>query len=75
VTAVVRTAVKSGAWTDAHTDALMLGGLLAYCWLGFFLVARLHGAGSIPGQLFPFTIIAALVYWRFGRGPKKEPAG
>jgi len=75
VIAVVRMTLKSGAWTDAHTDALMLGGLAAYGWLGFFLVVRLHGAGALPGQFFPFTIIAALVYWRFGRRTKKEPAG
>ena len=67
VIAVVGPASKSAAWTDAHTDALMLGGLAAYGWLGFFMVVRLHGAGELPGQFFPFTIIAALVYWRFGR--------
>ena len=75
VIAVVRTAMKSGAWTDPHTDALMFGGLAAYGWLGFFLVVRLHGSGSLPGQFFPFTIIAALVYWRFGGRAKKEPTG
>jgi hypothetical protein len=74
VIAVVRAAIKSGGWTDAHTDALMFGGLAAYGWLGFFMVVRLHGANSLPGQFFPFTIIAALVYWRFGRRTKKLPA-
>jgi len=75
VIAVVRAAMRSGAWTDAHTDALMLGGLAAYAWLGFFLVMRLHGAGALPGQFFPFTIIAVLVYWRFGRRPKGYSGG
>ncbi|HEY8994346.1 MAG TPA: hypothetical protein VIM71_06785 [Lacunisphaera sp.] len=78
VIVVVRRIVRSGAWTNAHVDALMLGGLAAYGWLGFFLTVRMHGADSIPGQFFPFTIVLALVYWRFirlaGRA-KKEPAG
>ena len=72
VIAVVGPAAKSAAWTDAHTDALMLGGLAAYGWLGFFLTVRLHGADSLPGQFFPFAIIAALVFWRFGRRAKKR---
>jgi hypothetical protein len=71
VIAIVRVAQKSGAWTDAHTDAMMLGGLLAYCWLGFFLVARLHGANAIPGQCFPFAIVMFLIYWRFVRPQPK----
>ncbi len=65
---VVGPAWRSGAWTAAHTDALMLGGLLAYCWLGLFLVARLHGPAAIPGQIFPCAIVLALVYRRFIRG-------
>jgi len=73
--AVVRAARQSGAWTEAHTDALMLGGLAAYGWLGFFLTVRMHGADSIPGQFFPFVIIMALVYWRFIRQPRTGDAG
>jgi hypothetical protein len=68
--AVVRAARQTGAWTEAHTDALMLGGLLAYGWLGFFLAVRLHGVDSILGQFFPFTIVMVLVYWRFIRRPR-----
>jgi len=67
VIAVVWISQQSGTWTEAHTDALMLGGLLAYAWLGFFLTVRMHGLDSIPGQFFPFTIVMALVYWRFVR--------
>ncbi|HET7536282.1 MAG TPA: hypothetical protein VFJ90_07505 [Candidatus Didemnitutus sp.] len=67
VVAVVSTARNSGGWSVAHIDAMMLGGLLAYCWLGFFLVVRLHGTSQIPGQFFPFAIIMALVYARFVR--------
>jgi hypothetical protein len=69
--AVTRSAQKSGGWSDARTDAMMLGGLLAYCWLGFFLVARLHGLNAIPGQFFPFAIVAFLIYWRFVRPQSK----
>jgi hypothetical protein len=69
--AIVRVAQKSGGWTDAHTDAMMLGGLLAYCWLGFFMVARLHGVNAIPGQFFPFAIVMFLIYWRFVRPQPK----
>jgi hypothetical protein len=72
---VVRTARQSGAWTCAHTDALMLGGLLAYGWLGFFLTVRLHGVESIPGQLFPFTIVMVLASWRFIRRPQTGETG
>ncbi len=70
--AAVSRASKSAAWTDAYTDALMLGGLAAYAWLGFFLTVRLHGADSLPGQFFPFAIIAVLV-WRLLRRAKKSP--
>lgn len=59
---VVTRVRRSGGWTPAHTDALMLGGLLAYCWLGFLLVARLHGASAVPGQLFPCAIVLGLVW-------------
>jgi len=72
VIAVVGPASKSAAWTDAHTDALMLGGLAAYGWLGFFLTVRLHGAESLPGQFFPFAIVAVLV-WRLVRRAKRSP--
>lgn len=78
VIAVVRRAGRSRAWSNAHVDALMLGGLAAYGWLGFFLTVRMHGADSVPGQFFPFTVVMALVYWRFVHLPgrtKKEPAG
>ena len=73
--AVVRTARQSGAWTEAHTDALMLGGLFAYAWLGFFLTVRMHGTDSIPGQFFPFAIVMVLAYWRFVRRPRTGAAG
>ena len=75
VIAVVRTAQQSGVWTEVHTDALMLGGLLAYGWLGFFLTVRMHGTDSIPGQFFPFTIVMVLAYWRFGRRPRTGETG
>ncbi len=69
--AVIRVVQKSGGWTEVHTDAMVLGGLLAYCWLGFFMVARLHGVSEIPGQFFPFVIVAFLIYWRFVRPQPK----
>ncbi|HVU17205.1 MAG TPA: hypothetical protein VHD32_09770 [Candidatus Didemnitutus sp.] len=65
VIGIVMRFCRAGDWSDSDGDALMLGGLLAYCWLGFFLVVRLHGAGALPGQIFPFAIIAALIGWRF----------
>ncbi len=74
VVATARTAMKSGAWTETHTDAMMLGGLLAYCWLGFFLVVRLHGTSQIPGQFFPFAIVMALIWWRFIHRRSTPPA-
>ncbi len=66
--ALVYPTCRMGTWTAAHTDALILGGLLAYCWLGFFLVACLHGPAAIPGQIFPCAVVLGLVYWRFIRG-------
>ena len=62
-----RAAKSSGLGTDEIADALMLGALLAYCWLGFFLTVRLHGAGTLPGQFFPFTIVLAVIAWRLTR--------
>ena len=75
VISAVRMAVKAGVWTNAHTDSLVLGGVLAYCWLGFFLTARLHGASTIPGQLFPCIIVLGLVYFAFvhRRAERKNP--
>jgi hypothetical protein len=69
IIATARAAKSSGLSTAAIADALMLGALLAYAWLGFFLTVRLHGAGSLPGQFFPFAIIMALIAWRFTRRP------
>ncbi len=63
----VRSAQKAGGWSSSHTDALVLGGLLVYCWLGFFLTARLHGTGTLAGQFFPALIVLALVYVRLIR--------
>ncbi len=71
VVAAARAAKSSGIGTNSIADALMLGALLAYCWLGFFMTVRLHGASSLPGQFFPFAIIMALVGWRFAR---RQPA-
>ncbi len=62
-----RAARSSGLAPDTIADLLVLGALLAYCWLGFFLTVRLHGVDTLPGQFFPFTIIIAIVAWRFTR--------
>jgi len=51
-------------------SVMLLGGLLACGWLGFFPTVRVHGADSIPGQFFPFTIVMALAYGRFLRRPR-----
>jgi hypothetical protein len=67
VIGVMRVARKSGAWTAAQTDALMLGGLLTYCWLGFLMTARLHGADTIPGQFVSCVIVLALMGGNFVR--------
>jgi hypothetical protein len=67
----VRTACKSGGRSVAGTDALVLGGVLVYGWLGFFMAARLHGAGAIPGQFFPCLIVLALVFVRWVR--RRQP--
>lgn len=61
VIAAVTLTRRAGSWTTRHTDALVLGGLATYCWLGFLLTARLHGPSTIPGQLFPLTIVLAAV--------------
>jgi len=63
---------RAGRWTDADVDALVLGALLAYCWLGFLMTARLHGASTIPGQLVPLTIVLAVVYFGIVRR-KSDP--
>lgn len=67
VLGIVQAASMSEAWSPAHVDGLVLGGLLAYCWLGFLLVARLHGPGAWPGQAFPLAIVVGLVWWRSAR--------
>jgi len=54
---------RAGKWTDADVDALVLGALLAYCWLGFLMTARLHGTGTIPGQFVPLILVLAIVYF------------
>ncbi|MGD9633897.1 MAG: hypothetical protein AB7G28_09905 [Pirellulales bacterium] len=69
VIAAVHAARSSGLGTDSIADALMLGALLAYCWLGFFLTVRMHGRNSVPGQFFPFAIVVALLAWRYTRRP------
>lgn len=61
VIAAITLTRHGGAWTTRHTDALVLGGLATYCWLGFLLTARLHGPATILGQLFPLTIVLAAV--------------
>lgn len=68
----IRLASRSGGWSNAHTDALVLGGLSAYCWLGFVLAARLHGPTAIPGQFFPLAIVLGVIY--FGIVRKKPIA-
>ena len=64
---------KAVRWTATDADALMLGGLLTYGWLGFLLTARLHGASTIPGQFVPLMIVLAVVY--FGIVRRKLPSG
>jgi hypothetical protein len=68
----VSLASRSGEWTTAHTDALALGGVLTYCWLGFLMVYRLHGPKAIPGQIVPVSIVLAVIY--FGIVRKKRSA-
>ena len=69
----VHRADKTVRWTATDADALMLGGLLTYGWLGFLLTARLHGASTIPGQFVPLIIVLAVVY--FGIVRRKLPSG
>jgi hypothetical protein len=60
---VVYLANRAGKWTDANVDAMVLGALLAHCWIGFLLTARLHGASTIPGQFLPLLLVLAVVYF------------
>jgi hypothetical protein len=71
VIVALRLAIRSGEWSTAHTDALVLGGISAYCWLGFVLTARLHGSSSIPGQFFPLAIVLGVIYLGIVR--KRKP--
>ena len=57
----IRLTRRHVAWAYAYTDALMIGGLLAYCLLGFFLSVRLHGSESVSGQFIPVIIILSLI--------------
>jgi len=67
VIVVVYLANRAGKWTDADVDAMVLGALLAYCWIGFLLTARLHGASTIPGQFVPLLLVLTVIYFGFVR--------
>jgi hypothetical protein len=64
---------RAGKWTNTTADALVLGGVAAYCWLGFLMTARLHGASTIPGQFVPLILVLTIIYFGIVRR-KTAPA-
>src|SRR5262249_49378661 len=68
---VVYVANRAGKWTDADVDALVIGALMAYCWLGFLMTARLHGTSTIPGQFLTLILVLVVVYFGMVRRRSK----